>query len=214
MIRGKVQADLSGPIGITKQIAKAASRGVVDFSRCIAMLSVYLGLFNLLPLPALDGGRAVFLGIESVHAPAGRTRASRRRCTRRASCCCSACCSSSASRTSSGRASAWRDGAAGAAARAGSAIHDGLVGERALVGTPYLADPELRRRVRPRHRAAHARRRWGRSSREVFAARRACARPRARSGRGDGRGRRGAARALRRRPRGRRASTGSPRRAW
>ena len=30
------------------------------------MLSVYLGLFNLLPLPALDGGRAVFLGIEAV----------------------------------------------------------------------------------------------------------------------------------------------------
>ena len=29
-------------------------------------LSVYLGLFNLLPLPALDGGRALFLGVESV----------------------------------------------------------------------------------------------------------------------------------------------------
>jgi regulator of sigma E protease len=30
------------------------------------MLSVYLGLFNLLPLPALDGGRAVFIGLESI----------------------------------------------------------------------------------------------------------------------------------------------------
>ena len=30
------------------------------------MLSVYLGLFNLLPLPALDGGRALFLSIEAV----------------------------------------------------------------------------------------------------------------------------------------------------
>ena len=66
MIRGKVQADLSGPIGITKQIAKAANRGVVNFLYMIMMLSVYLGLFNLLPLPALDGGRAVFLGLESV----------------------------------------------------------------------------------------------------------------------------------------------------
>ena len=66
MIRGKVQADLSGPVGITKQIAKAASRGMVNFVSMLAMLSVYLGLFNLLPLPALDGGRAVFLGVESV----------------------------------------------------------------------------------------------------------------------------------------------------
>jgi regulator of sigma E protease len=66
MIRGKVQADFSGPIGITKQIAKAASRGVVNFLYMLMMLSVYLGLFNLLPLPALDGGRAVFLGVEAL----------------------------------------------------------------------------------------------------------------------------------------------------
>jgi regulator of sigma E protease len=65
MIRGKVQAELSGPVGITKQIAKAASQGMRDFIGIIALLSVYLGLFNLLPLPALDGGRAVFLGVES-----------------------------------------------------------------------------------------------------------------------------------------------------
>jgi regulator of sigma E protease len=66
MIRGRVRADLSGPIGITKQIAKAAERGAVEFLAIISLLSVYLGLFNLLPLPALDGGRALFLGIESV----------------------------------------------------------------------------------------------------------------------------------------------------
>jgi len=65
MIRGRVHADLSGPIGITKQIAKAADRGAVDFLGMIIMLSVYLGLFNLLPLPALDGGRALFLAVES-----------------------------------------------------------------------------------------------------------------------------------------------------
>jgi regulator of sigma E protease len=66
MIRGRVHADLSGPIGITKQIAKAADRGIVDYLGMLILLSVYLGLFNLLPLPALDGGRALFLGIESV----------------------------------------------------------------------------------------------------------------------------------------------------
>jgi regulator of sigma E protease len=66
MARGRVHADLSGPIGITKQIAKAADRGAVDFLGMIILLSVYLGLFNLLPFPALDGGRALFLAIESV----------------------------------------------------------------------------------------------------------------------------------------------------
>jgi regulator of sigma E protease len=66
MIRGRVKADLSGPVGITEQIAKAASRGMMYFLSMLAMLSVYLGLFNLLPLPALDGGRAVFLGLESI----------------------------------------------------------------------------------------------------------------------------------------------------
>src|SRR4029077_14607573 len=64
-IRGNLKADLSGPVGITKQIAKAASRGTVYFLSLLALLSVYLGLFTLLPLPALDGGRAVFLCVES-----------------------------------------------------------------------------------------------------------------------------------------------------
>jgi regulator of sigma E protease len=66
MIRGRIHAELSGPIGITKQIKQAADRGAVDFLGIIILLSVYLGLFNLLPLPALDGGRALFLGIESI----------------------------------------------------------------------------------------------------------------------------------------------------
>lgn len=66
MVTGKEKAELSGPIGITKEIAKAANRSVWDYFGIIAMLSVYLGLFNMLPLPALDGGRALFLGIESL----------------------------------------------------------------------------------------------------------------------------------------------------
>jgi regulator of sigma E protease len=66
MITGRISADLSGPIGITKQIAKAADRGVVSFLEMVIMLSVYLGLFNLLPVPALDGARALFLAAEGV----------------------------------------------------------------------------------------------------------------------------------------------------
>lgn len=66
MVTGKEKAELSGPIEITRVIARAAKRSVWDYFGIIAMLSVYLGLFNLLPLPALDGGRALFLLIESV----------------------------------------------------------------------------------------------------------------------------------------------------
>jgi regulator of sigma E protease len=65
MVTGKEKAELSGPIGITREIARAAKRSVWDYFGIIAMLSVYLGLFNLLPLPALDGGRAMFLGLEA-----------------------------------------------------------------------------------------------------------------------------------------------------
>ena len=74
MVRGKVHADLSGPIGITKQIAKAASRGPVDFLGILILLSVYLGLFNLLPVPALDGGRARVPGDRVGHAQAVNPR--------------------------------------------------------------------------------------------------------------------------------------------
>jgi regulator of sigma E protease len=66
MVTGKEKAELSGPIGITREIARAANRSVWDYFGIIAMLSVYLGLFNMLPLPALDGGRALFLGLEAV----------------------------------------------------------------------------------------------------------------------------------------------------
>jgi len=60
----KQKPDVSGPVGITKAMAKAVDLGALAFLEFMAMLSVYLGLFNLLPIPALDGGRALFLGFE------------------------------------------------------------------------------------------------------------------------------------------------------
>lgn len=57
---------LSGPVGIydaTDQIIKA---GFISFMMWTAMLSVNLGIMNLVPLPALDGGRLLFVGIEAV----------------------------------------------------------------------------------------------------------------------------------------------------
>jgi regulator of sigma E protease len=66
MITGKQAANLSGPVGITREMANAAERGAVQFLELLMLLSVYLGIFNLLPLPALDGGRVLFLGINSL----------------------------------------------------------------------------------------------------------------------------------------------------
>lgn len=57
---------LSGPIGITEQIGKAASTGIVTFLYFFSVITMNLGVMNLLPLPALDGGRLLILGIESV----------------------------------------------------------------------------------------------------------------------------------------------------
>jgi regulator of sigma E protease len=66
MITGKQKANLSGPVGIAREMAHAADRGALHFFNIIMMLSIYLGLFNLLPLPALDGGRVLFLGINAI----------------------------------------------------------------------------------------------------------------------------------------------------
>ena len=57
---------LSGPIGITEQIGKAASFGIVNFLYLFSVITMNLGVMNLLPLPALDGGRLLILGIEAI----------------------------------------------------------------------------------------------------------------------------------------------------
>ena len=215
MIRGKVQADLSGPIGITKQIAKAASRGAVDFLGMLILLSVYLGLFNLLPLPALDGGRAVFLGVESVTRrrvePAhrgGRAHGGFRAAVRRA-----------AGRQLQGHlregVERWARAArepGRPARRGGSAVHAGL-GRRARAGRDAVPrhDPELRRPSTPATSRRAREPRWRKILAEVYGRRHRAARPGARSRRRDGGGRRGAAARFRRRAGRRRASTGSPR---
>lgn len=66
IIRGKEEADAHGPIGIFDVFADAWKLGAITGIQLLMMLSVYLGLFNLLPLPALDGGRLAFLTYELV----------------------------------------------------------------------------------------------------------------------------------------------------
>ena len=56
----------SGPVGIVRATAAAAQSGILSLLQFMAFLSVNLGILNLLPLPALDGGRLAFLAIEGV----------------------------------------------------------------------------------------------------------------------------------------------------
>ncbi|MBO4791369.1 MAG: site-2 protease family protein [Clostridia bacterium] len=56
----------SGPVGITSAVGEAASAGFSSILYLITVISVNLGIMNLLPLPALDGGRIIMLLIEAV----------------------------------------------------------------------------------------------------------------------------------------------------
>lgn len=58
--------DLSGPVGIFKMTGEFAQQGMAILMKWAAVLSINLGLFNLLPLPALDGGRLAFLVAEAL----------------------------------------------------------------------------------------------------------------------------------------------------
>ncbi len=64
-ILGKEKPELSGPVGIVKQTSAAVRSGAANTLKFLGMLSAYLGGFNLLPFPALDGGRLLFLGFEA-----------------------------------------------------------------------------------------------------------------------------------------------------
>ena len=67
LLRGRESInDLSGPVGIVTAIGQAASYGWQDLLELLALITVNLGIFNLLPFPALDGGKVVFLFIEGV----------------------------------------------------------------------------------------------------------------------------------------------------
>jgi regulator of sigma E protease len=59
-------SDLAGPVGIFSLVSNAAAGGFLNLIAFVAFLSVNIGLMNLLPIPALDGGRLIFLGYEAV----------------------------------------------------------------------------------------------------------------------------------------------------
>lgn len=59
-------AAFAGPLGITVFLANAASYGIGFFLYFIGIISVFIAIFNLFPIPALDGGKLVFLLIEKI----------------------------------------------------------------------------------------------------------------------------------------------------
>lgn len=67
LVSGQVGVDqLSGPVGVASVMATTASYSISAFLQLVAFISINLGVMNLLPLPALDGGRLVFLIIEGI----------------------------------------------------------------------------------------------------------------------------------------------------
>lgn len=64
VITGKEKGEFAGPVGIADAIKQAIEIGWIAAFQLLMILNVYLGLFNLFPLPALDGGRLVFLSYE------------------------------------------------------------------------------------------------------------------------------------------------------
>ena len=67
LVTGRYSVDaVSGPVGVTEALGDAAKSGGVDFIYLAAFISINVGVMNLLPLPALDGGRLVFHFIELI----------------------------------------------------------------------------------------------------------------------------------------------------
>lgn len=67
LVGGRVGMEsVSGPVGVTEAIGTAASAGAYNFFYLICVLTVNLGVFNLMPFPALDGGRLVFILFEMI----------------------------------------------------------------------------------------------------------------------------------------------------
>jgi len=70
MIIGKLPVQISGPVGIAQFVGESVKLGMIPLFSFTALLSTNLALFNLFPIPALDGGRLLFLLIEKIRGKA------------------------------------------------------------------------------------------------------------------------------------------------
>ncbi|MCT4616621.1 MAG: site-2 protease family protein [Candidatus Gracilibacteria bacterium] len=64
--RQEALKSVSGPIGVVNLVSKTLSQGAVFMIILMAIISINLGVFNLLPIPALDGGRFLFMTIDAI----------------------------------------------------------------------------------------------------------------------------------------------------
>ena len=67
MAKGELSTEnLSGPVGIAGMAGSALTAGLSAFLEFLALISIAIGFMNLIPIPALDGGQLVILGIEAL----------------------------------------------------------------------------------------------------------------------------------------------------
>ena len=66
IVSGNAPADVAGPIGVAQMAGQVAEKGLLPLMNFVAFLSINLGVINLLPLPALDGGHFVLLALEAL----------------------------------------------------------------------------------------------------------------------------------------------------
>lgn len=64
LFKGQVPKDVTGPVGIFAVTSQAAKFGILALINFVGILSVNLAILNILPFPALDGGRLIFIAIE------------------------------------------------------------------------------------------------------------------------------------------------------
>lgn len=76
MITGNISVrdSVTGPLGMLAMTSKVARHGIIALFEFLGLISVSLAIFNLLPLPILDGGHIMFLGLEKIR---GRTLAAK-----------------------------------------------------------------------------------------------------------------------------------------
>lgn len=74
LFQGAVPADVAGPVGIFQLTGQVAQTGALSVLQFLGILSINLAVINILPIPALDGGRLLFIGIEAVTGRRVRTK--------------------------------------------------------------------------------------------------------------------------------------------
>lgn len=70
MITGKVPLEIAGPLGIAQMSGEAAKLGWLNLLYFTAIISIFIGFFNLLPIPTLDGGHIIIITIEKIRGKA------------------------------------------------------------------------------------------------------------------------------------------------